>query len=103
MSSSLFRGRLRAHDFFERGLGHALLPSRIAQLEPVPAGIEEIEFPSREITFRSVSKLNDGDFLFVKHFARLHKCLRAHRERMMHALFYLGGFIDGTLTLAEQD
>ena len=78
-SSSHLRGS-RTHDFFECGLGHAGPPSRIAQLESVPAWIEEIKLPSRKITLGAVGKLDDGNFLFVKYLARLHERLRADRE-----------------------
>ena len=94
---------LGADNFFERRLGHALFPGRIAQLEPVPAGIVKIKLPSREITFRAVMKFDDGNFLFVKNLAGLHERFRAHRERMMHSLIYAGRFVHGYLALAQQD
>src|ERR1700752_1638815 len=96
-------GRLRAHDLFERRLGHALLPSGIAQLETVSARIKEIELPAREIAFGAVGKLNDGNLFFVKNFAVLHKRFRTHGERMVNSMLCRNRFIDALLALAEED
>ncbi len=81
----MFCYRLRLDDILVRGRGHAGLPGRIAQLQPVAAGVEEILFSSREMTFGAVNQLFDGDFLLVKNFAGLDQRLRRDGERVMDA------------------
>jgi hypothetical protein len=51
----------------------------------LPLGVEEIELTSREMTFRAVNQLFDGDFLLVKNFAGLDQRLRRDGERVMDA------------------
>src|SRR5438034_1471677 len=80
------RSRSRARDFLEWRLGHAGLPSRITQLEPVAGWIEEIKLSSGEQTLRPIVEPVDGNLLFVKNLARLHQRLRTHRERMVHVM-----------------
>ena len=81
---------------------HPFLPSWVPQLQPVPAGVEEVKLSSRKETLAPVNQVVDGDIPFAKDLARLDKSLRTDGEGMVQPIIAFRGCRHRLLPLAQQ-